>query len=105
MANKLFLLTIIILLWFVVDRVWAHEAPTGWKYPLVCCSNQDCKQISDKYIKELPTGYELTITGEVVGFTDRRVKHSPDGFFHICQQSGDFDKGRILCIFVPPRSF
>lgn len=105
MANKLFLLTIIILLWFLVDKLWAHEAPSGWKYPLVCCSNQDCRQISDINIKETHSGYVLTTTGEVVPYLDRRIKHSPDDMYHVCQQHGDFDEGRILCLFVPPKSF
>ena len=83
----------------------AHEAPTGWNYPLACCSNRDCKQTADETVKETASGYLLTTTGEVVTYGNRRIKNSPDGLFHVCQQAGDFDKGRILCLFVPPRAF
>lgn len=83
----------------------AHEAPMGWSYPLYCCSNRDCHQVRDADVKETSAGYVLVATGETVPYRDRRVKDSPDGMFHVCQQAGDFDKGRILCIFVPPRSF
>lgn len=82
-----------------------HEATTGWSYPLYCCSNQDCHQINDADVKEGREGYTLASTGEIVPYLDRRVKDSPDGLFHVCQQAGDFDNGRILCLFVPPRSF
>lgn len=81
----------------------AHDAPAGWTYPWSCCSNQDCHEVPEDAIKEGPGGYELVTTGEVVPYGDKRVKDSPDGRFHACQQAGDFDKGRILCLFIPPR--
>lgn len=83
----------------------AHKAPTGWSYPLSCCSNIDCREAKDREVRETADGYVLTSTGEAVAYSDRRVKQSPDGRFHVCQQGGDFDHGRILCLFAPPRGF
>jgi hypothetical protein len=82
-----------------------HDAPMGWSYPLSCCSNRDCKPLAAGEIRETPMGYEITSTGEIVGYADRRVKPSPDGSYHVCQQGGDFDKGRALCVFAPPMGF
>jgi len=83
----------------------AHEAPLGWSYPWACCSNDDCRQAADREVRETSEGYRVTSTGEVVEYGNKRIKDSPDGLFHVCQQGGDFDKGRVLCLFVPGRSF
>jgi hypothetical protein len=88
-----------------VKMVPAHEAPSGWEYPWYCCSNKDCHPAQPGDIQEGPSGYTLTTTGEVVPYDDRRVKTSPDGVYHVCQQDGDFDHGRILCLFSPPKSY
>lgn len=80
-----------------------HDAPSGWTYPLLCCSNRDCRQAGDGEVRETAEGYLLVTTGEVVPYLNHRVKPSPDGLFHVCQQAGNFDSGRVLCLFVPPR--
>lgn len=28
----------------IAARANAHEAPSGWSYPALCCSNRDCRQ-------------------------------------------------------------
>lgn len=83
----------------------AHEAPSGWKYPLLCCSNKDCRPVTSADVAETPDGYLIRATGEVVPYNDRRVKPSGDLDMHLCQQHGDFDNGRVLCLFEPPRGF
>jgi hypothetical protein len=82
----------------------AHEAPSGWKYPMACCSNYDCREVSDSAILERPEGYVIKTTGEVIPMTDRKVRDSPDGQFHWCSVAGR-DDSRTICLFVPPRSF
>lgn len=96
----------------------AHEAqptaakPQGWAYPLSCCSNFDCEQVGDARtpnastrILERPEGYVVSGTGEVVGYQDKRIRHSPDGEFHWCAHQSGVDAGRTICLFVPPRGF
>lgn len=89
----------------------AHEAvntagqPLGWTYSFACCSNQDCRPVAADEVRETPEGYLLVKTGEVVGYQDARVKESPDGTWHVCQVAGDFDAGRILCIYAPGRGY
>lgn len=86
------------------DALPTSAQPLGWKYPYSCCSDRDCKQAQGD-VKETANGYRIVATGEIVPYGDRRIKDSPDGMFHVCQQAGDFDKGRILCLFIPPRGF
>jgi uncharacterized iron-regulated membrane protein len=106
-AYGLAFLTVAGLVWlfFWATEARAHEAPTGWTYPWSCCSNQDCRPTGKGEVRETSSGYRLVTTGEIVPYSDARVKDSPDGLFHACQVAGDFKKGRILCLFVPPRSF
>lgn len=93
------------------SRAEAHEAtntagqPLGWQYSFSCCSDKDCKPVAAGEVRETPQGYLLVKTGEVVGYQDTRIKDSPDGTFHVCQVAGDFEKGRILCIYRPSRGF
>lgn len=89
----------------LIAKSRAHDAPSGWAYSLACCSNRDCHEIEQGGIKERPEGYTLVVTGEIVPYGDKRIKDSPDGLFHACQQGGDFDSGRIICLYVPPRGF
>lgn len=81
-----------------------HDAPTGWSYPLSCCSGYDCRQVDESAIDEGPAGYTIRATGETIPMTDAKVKPSPDGLFHWCSVGGQPD-GRTICLFVPPRGF
>jgi len=88
----------------------AHDAkptaakPQGWSYPFSCCSGYDCREVSAKQISERPEGYVIQGTGEVLAYSDGRLKDSPDGEFHWCSVAGA-DDSKTICLFVPPRSF
>jgi hypothetical protein len=88
----------------------AHDAkptaarPQGWSYPFACCSGYDCREVSSKAITERPEGYVIKGTGEVVAYSDGRLKDSPDGEYHWCSVAGA-DNTRTICLFVPPRSY
>lgn len=82
---------------------FAHQAPSGWQYPLECCSDRDCMEVADTAIEERPEGYIIKETGEVIPMTDRRIRFSPDGHFHWCRSL--YQEHRTFCLFVPPRSF
>lgn len=82
-----------------------HDAPTGWSYPISCCSNYDCRMIEDASVKEMSDGYHVP-SGEVVPYTgDTRVRQSPDGEFHWCSVAGEAGDVNTICLFVPPRAF
>jgi hypothetical protein len=83
---------------------FAHDAPSGWSYPIACCSGYDCRQVSKAIVTERPEGYVISTTGEVVGYSDKRVHISEDGDYHWCSIGGK-DTGSTICLFVPPRFF
>ena len=85
-------------------KAFAHDAPTGWSYPVSCCSGYDCRPVSKAIISERPEGYVIKTTGEVVGYSDARVKYSKDSEFHWCSVGGK-DSGETICLFVPPNLF
>jgi hypothetical protein len=82
----------------------SHQAPSGWAYPINCCSNQDCREVSATLIKAGWAGYVIGDTGEVIGYADHRLKDSPDGLYHWCTIGGT-QSGATICLFVPPQSF
>ena len=82
----------------------AHDAKSGWAYPFACCSGYDCREVKATLVRERPEGFVIGTTGEVVAYTDRRVRNSPDGEYHWCSVAGK-DDGRTICLFVPPRAF
>ncbi|TIU02386.1 MAG: hypothetical protein E5W43_01185 [Mesorhizobium sp.] len=85
----------------------AHDAkptavlPQGWSYPFACCANYDCRQATGE-VKEEPDGYH-TPSGEVIPYSDKRVKDSPDGEFHWCSHQTGLDAGKTICLFAPGR--
>lgn len=87
-----------------VSDGFPHEAPTGWSYPLGCCSGIDCREVPDADIIEGARGYEIRKTHELIPMTDPKVKQSPDGKFHLCSVGG-LDDGRTICLFAPSRGF
>ena len=88
----------------------AHDAlptaaqPRGWSYPFACCSGYDCREVADKAIGEQSEGYVIVRTGEMIPYSDSRIRNSPDGEFHWCSVAGAND-GHTICLFVPPRGF
>ncbi|MBZ7926445.1 hypothetical protein LAC79_32240 [Ensifer adhaerens] len=86
------------------SAVAAHDAPSGWSYPAACCSNLDCREVSATEIDERNRGFIVRATGELIPYSDRRLRRSPDGKYHRCSVNGSAH-GRTICLFVPPRSF
>lgn len=92
------------------QQAHSHDAeptaakPQGWSYPFSCCSGYDCREVSSKAIGERPEGYVIKGTGEVIAYSDPRIKDSPDGATHWCSVAGA-DNSRTICLFVPPRSY
>jgi len=88
----------------------AHDAkptaarPQGWSYPFSCCSGYDCREVPASAIAEKPEGYVIKATGEVIAYSDSRIKDSPDGAVHWCSVAGA-DDSRTICLFMPPRSY
>jgi hypothetical protein len=85
----------------------AHEAPSGWSYPLKCCSSRDCQPVSPEFVTITAEGYRFTIppgyhiaapNGGVWDVPFARAELSPDGEFHLCISIATL---RHLCTFAP----
>lgn len=87
-----------------VKVVFAHDAPSGWTYPLGCCSDYDCRQVDKSTVRETPEGFVIVATGEIIPMLDRKVRESPDGEYHWCSTAGSVT-GKTICLFVPPRGY
>lgn len=82
----------------------AHSAKSGWAYPVDCCSQRDCREVSAELIRESAGGYVIKLNGERLAYSDSRIRTSPDGIYHWCSAQGR-DDTRTICLFVPPNSF
>jgi len=89
-------------------KVEAHDAkptasqPLGWTYDYSCCSLKDCREVDDKAVKVDGQGYTIVATGEVILYSDTRIKRSRDEFYHWCSVAGE-ETSRTLCLYVPDR--
>ena len=87
----------------------AHQAMSGWAYPIECCSGHDCAEIDAGTVTETVDGYVVTVLpgGHPMWRQDRarpltlRIAHrdarqSPDGRWHLCIDAS----GRLLCFYA-----
>lgn len=93
-------IAVAILLCFLSAPAGAHDAPAGWSYDIECCSGLDCYQAPASDVKETREGYLLS-TGELIPYSDRRIRPSRDEFFHECKPGGQTASLRSLCLYVP----
>jgi len=100
--------------WAIVQVAHAHEAPSGWTYPPMCCSLSDCRPIDEAELEEHETYWLIRPTKEVYlkpeqpKKTEEKVDHvngvaqySPDGLFHRCSSNRGDPDGYTYCLFVP----
>ncbi|CAM5184043.1 hypothetical protein ARD30_12395 [Bosea thiooxidans] len=93
-----------------VTRALSHQAPSLWDYPFNCCSGADCAQIEAEAVREVPSGFVVTIAPGRhpmwpkerraplrVEIPHEKAQRSPDGHWHLCIN----DAGELLCFFAP----
>lgn len=78
----------------------AHDAPSGWRYPLSCCHKRDCAPLDPKLIQATEQGWYLMESGEVIPYS--KAREAPDGLFHRCVKRPEDRRSETLCLFVPP---
>lgn len=71
-------------------------------YEYECCSDYDCAPLEETKIEEKDGGWTLW-DGRHVPYRDKRVKPSPDGQFHLCEQKWEPNTAdrKILCLYAP----
>lgn len=80
----------------------AHQAVSGWIYPLDCCNENDCSQLDDNAVF-VGTNYYIWKEHRIA-FDSPKIRRSPDGRFHGCENAhwGDTSgKLEVSCFFVP----
>jgi hypothetical protein len=73
----------------------AHDAITGWRYPIQCCGEGDCAHATAA--KRNPDG-SLTVTtkhGTATFPASFKYEPSPDGMIHAC-----FTPTRLYCLYL-----
>jgi hypothetical protein len=77
---------------------WGHSSPSGWAYPISCCSNLDCRPLPCDALEEIEDGKVRDIEN---GQTYERsmVQSSGDHHCHICTEGG-LSNGKPLCVFT-----
>jgi len=93
----------------------AHEAPSGWRYDIECCSQMDCQPVPASMIRATsegwrieipPGGHKMAPTGFVgtLPYDSHRVRQSQDGLFHPCIApaiGSHRPEPVLLCLYVP----
>jgi hypothetical protein len=92
----------------------AYQAPSGWVYPIACCSGRDCTLIAPTRVRVTAQGYAVSLMpgdhdfitdatgprGYLVPFAT--AKPSPDSDFHIYIRPATAEKPfELLCFFAP----
>jgi hypothetical protein len=95
---------VLVLISFTVfaENGFAHQAKSGWIYPLDCCDDRDCRQLEAQEVTIGPDYYIWK--GKHISFKSPKIRNSPDGFFHGCENAhwGDTSGNlEITCFFVP----
>ena len=98
--------------WLILGGpAYPHEAPSGWRYPMACCSNKDCGMLPKGAVRETANGFVVTILpGQHDMVNDAPATFaipygeedlSPDGADHICLSPAH----KVLCFFTGGRGF
>lgn len=81
----------------------AHEAASGWTYDYNCCHSLDCRPVKEGEIEPIKGGYFIPASGELVGYTDPRIRSSGDGAVHRCSYGGRAE-AKTICLYIPAGS-
>lgn len=76
-----------------VSVALAHDAPSGWQYPAICCDLRDCSPVHTDEIEVTQQGYYIPALGRTVPFD--AANSSPDGDYHYCTRNDDED-GEVI---------
>lgn len=92
----------LILLLVLAMPAAAHQAPSGWQYPMHCCHDRDCSPIAPSRVREVPDGYLVDGRWTVQHI---HAGDSPDGEYHACFQGNDPVNFPPRCFWRPKPSF
>ena len=81
---------------------WAHDAPTGFRYPESCCSPDHlarvCRQVRCNEISEKDNG---SFEWQSLLFGNGQVHDSPDANCHACAEEHEGVPSHGYCLLLP----
>ena len=80
----------------------AHDAPTGWSFDAVCCSNRDCGEVPGDWVTEGPSNITIVPTGERLLYSDKRIRRSKDDRTYWCRPPGE-PQPKTICVYLPDK--
>lgn len=83
----------------IAGAVSTSEAVAHDWYPLWCCSNKDCRELSEdkgEFVTEGQDGWHLW-DGRIA--SRGSAQPSPNAKFHLCEEA---TTKAIICFFAPP---
>ncbi len=103
-----------------IKEAGAHQAPSGWKYPMECCHSEtqrDCYPVPLKYIHETEEGYRVELPPGVhpnlpnggshlygwdaVYDGKPKIRDSGDNEWHVCARNLYVDSPSWFCLYKP----
>lgn len=90
----------------MLNRLLLAAAPLGLVtfivtqslWPASCCGPRDCSPLPDGAVEPVAAGWHIVETGEVIPYSDARIKPSRDGRFHRCVY---LSTGGTRCLLTP----
>jgi len=74
------------------------EAEAHDFYARECCNDHDCRPAMSGEVVQVPQGWRIIPTGEIV--PQWATRRSPDGRIHRCSKDAD-PKALTICLYVP----
>lgn len=80
----------------------AHKAPSGWTYPIECCSGMDCAPVTHAIRSAEGILQVTTQHGTAIVSPQLQPRESKDGQMHACIVKNWQGETYVRCIFLPP---
>lgn len=94
-AGWLLILIIILSVGVLIVRAPAHDAPSGWQYPVHCCHDSDCGPALSAIRNNDGSLTVTTRHGTATFPASFKHEPSPDGMIHAC-----FTPWKLYCLYL-----
>lgn len=99
---------LVLALWIVDQKAYAHKAQSGWEYPKHCCDENDCSEVIGEP-KYTPDGMYVILTNKfgTARCPISQIKPSQDEKWHACivrnfEEEYSGGGNWCVCSFAPP---
>lgn len=100
-AFILYIMAILVAVLFLPAFARAHDAPSGWAYPIECCSGMDCAPVDQMTIMPDRSWMVTTKHGQARVPPEMSRRDSKDNKTHACIRRSWDGEYKVICVFVP----